>query len=296
MMSADGQEEFCFVDAHVHFYDMGHPELFYADWQPDTDDPVLGTQLRKLGERNYLAEDFIRESSPHGMKKAVHVQAAIGSKDPVVETAWLQEAYERCGVPQAIVGYVDLRASNARSEIERHLAFRNFKGIRDFSYGDYLVNDDFSRGFALLREYKLISSIFAQWQDMAKLAALAKDFPDITIILDHAGFPQERNNDYFNHWRSGMASVAETHNIFCKISGLGMGDNDWTVESIRPYVETCIELFGCERSLFATNWPVDSLWSNYEAVLTAFRDITSSYSEGEKKLLFSKNAEKIYRI
>ena len=80
-MRADGQEEFCFVDAHVHFYDMGHPELFYADWQPDTDDPVLGTQVRKLGERNYLAEDFIRESSPHGMKKAVHVQAAIGSKD-----------------------------------------------------------------------------------------------------------------------------------------------------------------------------------------------------------------------
>lgn len=296
MTDADRQDEFCFVDAHVHFYDMSHPELVYADWLPDADDPLLGTQLRKLGEKNYLAEDFIQESAPHGMKKAVHVQAAIGSKDPVLETAWLQQAYQRCGVPQAIVGHVDLRAGDARNQIERHLAFPNFKGIRDFSYGDYLVSDDFRRGFALHGEYSLISSIVAQWQDMTKLATLANDFPEITIVLDHAGIPAKRNREYFDQWRGGMAAIAKTDNIFCKISGLGMGDNDWTVESIRPYVETCIDLFGCERSLFATNWPVDSIWSSYADVVTAYRKITSSFSDNEKKRLFAENAESIYRI
>ena len=71
---------------------MRHPKLYYAHWQPDQDHPILGSQTRRLGERNYLAEDFVREASPHGMVKAVHIQAAIGSEDPVVETQWLQEA------------------------------------------------------------------------------------------------------------------------------------------------------------------------------------------------------------
>ena len=75
-----------------------------------------------------------------------------------------------------------------------------------------------------------------------------------------------------------------------------MGDNQWTVESIKPYVETCIELFGCDRALFASNWPIDSLWSSYETLISAYRSITQNYSEEEKELLFSKNTEIIYGI
>ena len=98
-----------FVDAHVHFYDMQHPELFYAHWQPDVVHPSLGTLPRKLAERNWLAEDFIEVSRSSNVTKAVHVQAAIGSDDPVKETEWLQEAADRTGFPQAIVAYADLR-------------------------------------------------------------------------------------------------------------------------------------------------------------------------------------------
>ena len=75
-----------------------------------------------------------------------------------------------------------------------------------------------------------------------------------------------------------------------------MGDNSWTVESIRPYVEKCIELFGTERSLFATNWPVDSLWSTYGEVVNAFREITNGLTDAEIDALFSGNSERIYNI
>ena len=75
-----------------------------------------------------------------------------------------------------------------------------------------------------------------------------------------------------------------------------MGDNNWTTESIRPYVETCIELFGVNRSLFATNWPIDSLWSEYGDVVKAYREITRNYSDSELERLFSKNAEEIYQL
>ena len=285
-----------FVDAHVHFYDMGHPELFYAHWQPDEDHPVLGAQTRKLAERNWLAEDFIAVSRDSNVTKAVHVQAAIGSPDPVTETEWLQEAADRTGFPHAIVAYADLRDPGVEAVLERHCESPNMKGVRDFSYGDYLVAPDFHRGYALMEKYDLIASIAAQWQDMEKLRDLAARFPNIVIVLDHAGGPTERTPEYFNNWRQGMQTAAEAENVICKISGLGMGDHNWTIDSIRPYVLHCIETFGVERSLFATNWPVDSLWSDYDTIVSAYDEITADFTESERQALFSANTERLYRI
>ena len=285
-----------FVDAHVHFYDMQHPELFYAHWQPDVVHPSLGTLPRKLAERNWLAEDFIEVSRDLNVTKAVHVQAAIGSEDPVKETEWLQEAADRTGFPQAIVAYADLRDPDVEATLERHCEYENMGGIRDFSYGDYLVEPDFHRGYALMEKYNLVASIAAQWQYMEKLVALASKFPNIPIVIDHAGVPEERTPEYFENWKRGMQTAAAAENVICKISGLGMGDHNWTVDSIRPYVLHCIETFGVERSLFATNWPVDSLFSDYDMIVNAYDEITADFSEGERRALFSGNAEGLYGI
>lgn len=285
-----------FVDAHVHFYDMQHPELFYAHWQPDVVHPSLGALPRKLAERNWLAEDFIEVSRSSNVTKAVHVQAAIGSDDPVKETEWLQEAADRTGFPQAIVAYADLRSPDVEATLERHCEYENMGGIRDFSYGDYLVEPDFHRGYALLEKFDLVASIAAQWQDMEKLVALASKFPNIPIVIDHAGVPEERTPEYFEKWKRGMQTAATAENIICKISGLGMADHDWTVESIRPYVFHCIEAFGVERSLFATNWPVDSLFSDYDTIVSAYDEITGDFTAGERRALFSENTEGIYGI
>lgn len=289
-------EKLEFVDAHVHFYDMQHPELFYGHWQPDVDPPLIGKQMRKLGERNFLAEDFLRTTRASNVTKAVHVQAAIGSKDPVKETEWLEEAAERTGFPHAIVAYADLRDPNVEALLERHCEFPRMKGIRDFSYGDFLVSGDFHRGYALLEKYGLHASIAAQRQDMEKLVALANKFPNIIIVIDHAGNPAERTDEYFDLWKRGMETAAAAENIIIKISGLGMGDHNWTVESIRPYVLGCIEAFGVKRSIFATNWPVDSLFSSYDAVIDAYTEIIADFSEDEKQDMFARNTESLYGI
>ena len=81
-----------------------------------------------------------------------------------------------------------------------------------------------------------------------------------------------------------------------KISGLGMCEPKWTVDSIRPWVLDCIEVFGPARCLFATNWPVDKMRSTYDAVIDAYTEIISDFSREEQKSMFSRNAEKLYRI
>ena len=289
-------EKLEFVDSHVHFYDMQHPELFYGHWQPDVDPPLIGKQMRKLGERNFLAEDFIETTRASNVTKAVHVQAAIGSKDPVKETEWLEKAAERTGFPHAIVAYADLRHPGVEAVLERHCEFPRMRGVRDFSYGDFLVADDFHRGYALLEKYNLHASIAAQCQDMDKLAALASKFPSTVIVIDHAGNPAERTPEYFERWKRGVATAASAENIIIKISGLGMGDHDWTLDSIRPWVLGCIEAFGVKRSIFATNWPVDSLFSDYDTLIDAYTEIVADFSEDEKRDMFARNTETLYRI
>jgi predicted TIM-barrel fold metal-dependent hydrolase len=81
-----------------------------------------------------------------------------------------------------------------------------------------------------------------------------------------------------------------------KISALGMGDHNWSVDSLRPWVLACIETFGSERAFFGSNWPLDRLYSSYGDVLNAYADIVSGFSETEQKALFSDNANRIFKL
>ena len=109
-------------------------------------------------------------------------------------------------------------------------------------------------------------------------------------------FGFERDDEYFATWKRELVNLAEAPNVVIKISGLGMGDNEWTVDSIRPWVMTCIETFGVERSFFGSNWPVDRLYSSYGDVVNAYAEIISGFSQEEQVALFSGNAERIFRI
>ena len=81
-----------------------------------------------------------------------------------------------------------------------------------------------------------------------------------------------------------------------QISGLGVGDNNWTVATIRPYVLHCIDAFGVDRCILGTNWPVDGLWSSYDAVINAYTEIIADFTEDERIAMFSNNAEALYNI
>ena len=285
-----------FVDTHVHFWDLQHPDLYYSWLQPDFLHPQLGEQLDKIKGSNYVAEDFIAETRDSNVTKAIHMQAALGIEDPVKETEWLQAAGDRTGFPHGIVAYADLKDPRVEAMLARHAEYASMRGVRDFSEGDYLVDPAFHRGYALLEKFNYVASLDVKWEDMRKERDLAMKFPNIPLVLDHAGFPVERTDEYFNNWRQAVSDLAQPENTWCKISGLGMCDWNWTVDSIRPWVLHCIEAFGPERSFFATNWPVDKLFSTYDTVIDAYTEIISDFSRDEQVAMFSGNAEKLYRI
>lgn len=293
-------EELAFVDSHVHYWERPHSTLKWVWLDDDFIHPQLGRIQFLKDIKRYGPEEYLADIEGSNVTKCVHVQAAIGTEDPVEETRWLSELAERTGWPHGITADARMQEPDVEATLERHCQYPLMRGIRDFAQGDYLVDPDFHRGYALLEKYNLVYDLDCTWEDMGKAGALAKKYPGITMILDHAGFPQARDDEYFANWKSGMAEIAEAPNVVIKISGLGMGEQmvgtNWTTESIRPWVLGCIEAFGVERSFFGTNWPVDKMYSDYAALVRAYREIVADFSVDEQRAMFSENAERVYRI
>jgi predicted TIM-barrel fold metal-dependent hydrolase len=288
--------ELPFVDTHIHFWDLNDPELRYSWLQPGGEHPLLGN-IETIKMPLYGADQFIAETRFQNVSKAIHVQAALGLDAPVNETRWLQSFADRTGMPHGIVAAADLAADDVEAVLERHAEYPNLRGIRDMEAAEgNLVDERWRRGYSALARFGLVACVDMVWETMGDARDLAATYPDVVLCVDHAGFPRSRDDDYFENWRRGMRTVAEADNAVVKISGLGMFDRTWTVESLRPWVLGAIEAFGVERSFFGTNWPVDRMYSSYGDVLDAYAEIIAEFSRDERAALFAGNAERIFRI
>lgn len=282
------------IDTHIHLWDLGHLTYAFLLKTDPAEEALLGNY--DAIKRNYLIDHYLEDIKDCGVAKAVHVQAALGHPRPVEETAWLQGIADRYGFPHAIIGHCDLRGSNVDATLEGHLGFANFRGIRMLGTQGLLEDEQFQRGFAALADRALLYELEASLDDMPAAYRLANKFPETSIVLTHTGLPMERTHSYFRRWRDATRSLAQAENVICKISGLGMTDHLWTTASIRPWVESAIEIFGAGRCMFGTNWPVDSLYSSYGAIIDAYREIISNLGNHEQRALLSETATRIYRI
>ena len=288
--------EMPFVDTHVHYYDLKDGDLNYSWLQPDFVHPIIG-DIDAIKAQRYDAGTYIAETRFSNVIKCVHVQAAIGTKDPVKETEWLEDMAERTGFPNAIVAHSDLADPDVGAELERHMAASpRVRGVRDFGQGEYLVDAAWRRGCAALASQGLLLGLDTVWEQMANAKDLAAHVPDLKILIDHAGFPRSRTEEYFTHWSAAMSDLAQAENVYCKISGLGMCDPQWTTDSIRPWVLHCIDAFGVERCVMGSNWPVDRLFSSYDPVINAYAEIIKGLSTAEQEALFFTNAETLFGI
>jgi len=295
------------VDAHHHLWDL---EAHRYPWlSPETRHPA--GDLTPIC-RSYRLADFLEDARDQELVKSVHVQAEIDRADPVRETAWLQRVADdpaSGGFPHAIVAFADLADPEVEAVLEAHARYPNVRGIRFLlnyeedaplycatTRGDWLTDPQWRQGYALLEKYRLSFDLQIFWQQMADALDLASAFPNIQLILNHTGLPRSREPDYVANWRQGMRTLATAPNVAAKISGLAMFHHNWTPEVIRPFVLDTIEIFGPERCLFASNFPVDRLQSSYDALWQAFDQITADFSEPERRMLFHDNAIRYYRL
>jgi predicted TIM-barrel fold metal-dependent hydrolase len=284
-----------FVDTHHHLWDLGR---FHYDWLSGEGWPGHTALLGDYSSirRDYLVEELLAEFATANVVKSVHVEAAYAGQDPVEETEWLQQVADRHDFPHALVVFCDIEAEDADAQLDRHGACDNVRGVRIRAHPEDVTVPAFRTAFAALGRRNLSYEQNASPGNLVSGRDLARDFPETQIILGHTGFPLERTDEYFRRWRTEMAQLAEAPNVAVKISGLGMVDNAWTVDSIRPWVLSTIEIFGVDRCMFGTNWPVDKLFSSYADLVAAYTEIIADFSRDEQEQLFSRNAERYYRI
>ncbi|MDA1256440.1 MAG: amidohydrolase family protein [Chloroflexi bacterium] len=298
------------IDTHHHLWDLENNSY---PWLQKPIDHFAG-DYSKI-RRTYLISDLTADASegPYELVKSVHVQAEWDHDgDPVGETAWLQsvaDSPEANGLVSAIVGNADFFSPDAEDVLTRHAAHPNFRGIRQMlNYSqdnpglNFIDRGDAMDDTAWRDRYRLLARFGASfdlqvwpWQ-LGMAARLASDVPEVPVILNHTGMPFANNAASRRQWDAGMRALAEAPNVSAKISALGMATPGWTTDDIRPYVEGTIEIFGVDRCMFASNFPVDSLTSDYTTIWSAYDEITSGMTDADRQKLFHDNAVKYYRL
>lgn len=296
------------VDSHHHLWDT---ERNFYPWLKEVDHDRGWGDLACL-KRSYVVANLLADAAEAGVTllKSVHVQANYDPSDPVGETRWLEEVAngpQSGGLPSAIVGFADLSAHNVTEVLEGHARYARMRGVRQVlnrhpdprlnrAPKDYLLDEHWREGFAKLARFGFSFDAQIYHHQAMDLAKLAQVHPEIPIILDHAGMPVQRDPENLEGWRRAIVELARLPNVTVKIGGFGMVDNNWTIASIRPFVRHCIECFGPDRAMFASNFPVDRLMASYGKIWSAYAEIVSDLGKNELFSLFRGTAERIYRI
>jgi predicted TIM-barrel fold metal-dependent hydrolase len=258
--------------------------------------------------RDYLPVDLETDACNQNLVASVHVEAGWDRSDPVGETAWLSELARTRRLPTVLVVYAPLDDPGVGKVLEAQSACALVRGVRFVlswhedprksfvQRSDYMVDRQWLEGFALLAQFGLSFDLMLYPGQMADAARVAAHFPDTLILVNHAGSPADRDSEGMIRWRRGLRALAAQPNVRIKISDLVAYDHDWTLESLRPVVLECIEAFGTDRAMFASDFPVAGLHATYDQVFASFKTIVADLSSAEQRCLFHDNAQRDYRI
>lgn len=291
------------IDAHHHLWDLNeikHTWLaekgvvrFFGDPAPI--------------QRNYHVPDFKEDHGDLPIVGSVHIQCGVAQEHNVKETEFVQDQSDQHGLANGIVAFCDLTDSKAQSELDAQQAFKNLRGVRQIvgrdaaedaknGTNDLLENPAFKMGLRTLIGRKLSFDLQLTPPLLPAAAKLFKSIEDVPVAICHAASPSDFSKSGLKAWEQGLKDFSEHGNVICKISGLGMFDQNWTVDSLRERVLRTIDVFGPSRVAFGSNFPVDKLYASYVDTLNAFVRLTEDFSKTERDDMFFKTAKNFYRI
>jgi predicted TIM-barrel fold metal-dependent hydrolase len=293
------------IDAHHHLWELSrrkHPNLM----DERRHDFFMGddTALR----RDYLPEDYRRDAAGHNVLTTVHCEAEWDRADQVGETSWITQIHERYGFPGAIVAHAWFDTDNAEEIIAAQAAFPLVRGIRSkpvtapspdtiqAGAPGTMQDERWLRGVALLEKYGLSWDLRVPFWHLDEAAAVARAFPKTPIVLNHTGFPWDRSEEGLAAWRRAMAVLAREPNVHVKVSEFGLKDRAWDYESNRRVVLDALAIFGVERAIFATNFPVAGLRIGYGDLVAATSRMVDRLSPEQRDRFFWRNAKAFYRL
>jgi L-fuconolactonase len=313
------------VDAHHHLWKLPHDTYLLGEFLADA--------APAGGGHNIVATVFAecaamyRPSGPAELRSIGEVEFANG-----VGAQAASGAFGETLVCAAMFGSVDLmRGERAGEVLDLHIsrAPERYRGVRPIvcadphgvldpwpsSPSDMMQSDPFRAGARELARRNLVLDIWVFHHQLDQVASLARALPDLTIVLDHIGTPlgmgyyADKRAAVFDAWRAGLAAVAACPNVVVKLGGLNMHFNgfDWherpmpptsdeLAEANGPYYRAAIDLFGPDRCMFESNFPMDKRACGYGVLWNAHKKLARGFSAAEKAAMFRDVAVRTYRI
>jgi L-fuconolactonase len=275
------------IDAHQHYWNPARGDY---DWMPK-DDPVLA--------RPYGPADLAPELEAHGIEGTVLVQAAA----TVNESEYLLGIADATPNVLGVVGWVDFERPADRAVLERLAKHPKFKGVRpmiqDILDDDWMLRSDVQWGFEAVAELGLCFDALGFPRHLENFLTILKRHPRMRVVVDHCMKPQIRDHSSgtFRFWADGMTRIAGETGAFCKFSALVTEANpDWTVDDLRPYAEHVFEVFGAERIMWGSDWPVCRLRCEYSRWREAAEELAAGLSEAARARVFGGTAAEFYRL
>ena len=291
-----------FVDAHHHIW-----RLEDLDWLNGPTQPRIFGDYESI-KQDYLIEDFIADLAGSGVEKSVYVQVNWPPNKELKEAEWVQQVSDATGWPHALIGYVNFTTEDALATLEKLSSFSLVRGIRQQlhwhenplfcfqSIPDLMNQPAWRKNFSRIQDYGWSFELQVFASQMNDAALFASDFPDTPMILQHCGMPEDTSNIGMIAWSEGMSRLAECLNVHCKFSGLGTFIHRNDPNFISDITGKCLEIFGANRCLYGSNFPIEKIWTEYKPVVNAFLKAIAGLTETDRMGIMRNNAMRIYRL
>ncbi|GLR69840.1 amidohydrolase family protein [Agaribacter marinus] len=275
------------VDAHHHLWEYQAKD--YA-W---------------IGENErVLMHDFLPNDLKHTLEQSnIEASVAVQARQSLDETRWLIKLAEDSELIKGVVGWADLRSEHLTDTLQEFRQNKCLKGFRhvvqDEADPRFMLSAEFIRGLCILYEQNYAYDILVFAKQLPQCIELLPQLPkDMRIVVDHIAKPEIKNATNIESWQVGMKALAAHKNVFCKLSGMvtEASHDDWTVAQLIPYIEHVFKVFGPERIMFGSDWPVCLLAAKYKTVVNIVEQyITDNYPAHVEDIMGG-NAVRFYQL
>lgn len=275
------------IDAHHHFWNPARGDYF---WMPKGD---------RVLDRSYRPSDLAPLLAAEGIDATILVQAAAS----VAESEYMLGMADGCDFVAGVVGWVDFEQPADKAELKRLAGHPKFKGLRpmiqDIPDDDWMLREDIQWGFRAVADLGLTFDALGFPRHLANFLTILKRHPDMRVVIDHCMKPDiaKHTPESFAHWADGMARIADETGAYCKFSALVTEANaGWSVEDLRPYADHIFRVFGAERVMWGSDWPVCQLRASYGDWRAAAQELTAHLSPAAKARIYGGTAAEFYGL
>ncbi len=290
------------IDAHFHVWRQADLPWLTGPMQPRIFGPY--DPIR----RDYPMAEYLADIAGTGIAKSVYVQANWNPAHAEDEARFIEETAQETGWPHATVAYADMTVPDARTALDRLARFPRVRGIRQqfhwhenplyrFATGpDLCADPTVIANVARLADYGWAFDLQVFTPQMPHALRLVDACPGVTFILQHAGMLEDTTDAGRTRWRAAMADLALRPNATAKLSGFGTFLHRNDADHIRWLVTETVAMFGANRCLWGSNFPIEKLWTDYPALLSAHRAAAGAFSDADNRAIFNDTAARVYRL